>query len=471
MMLFDSSLGIDFKQNHLVLTFLKRSFGKIKLVDYGIHPLPPESQKEDREAQVINLVNTFASRHQIPKDRVSISIPREKAAVRLLRFPIATKENLRKVVEYETSRYTPFEKGEVYFDYSLLKEEKDWLHLFVVFVKKAEVDYYLSLLKKIGILPVSIQIPSAAALNLFFYSDVSKEEEISVLIDAEGPFLEINLVQEKHLTESVHLPMPQANHESMVINILKRSGLREEALSNATLFVYGLSADEELLVSLRGNGIKGVLFPSLNRIEPGKTIASSYKIYSSIGLPLKGLTRTRLDINLLPFEVRRKVRQIRKPLLIILACILLILGVAWGVRLSTQGRNELDVVNLEIRKRKPEVEAIEKLQKQKDDLGKEISEISKIRNGEISKVEILRELTQLLPGTVWIWSFKYTNRELDIGGFADSASDLIPLLDRSPLFEKVEFSSPVTKERVMRGPEVREKERFKIKMRLEAKKS
>lgn len=470
-MLFDSSLGIDFRQNHLILTFLKRSFGKIKLVDYGIHSLPPESQKEDREGQVINLVNTFASRHQVPKDKVSISIPREKVAVRLLRFPIATKENLRKVVEYETSRYTPFEKGEVYFDYYLLKEEKDWLHLFAVFVKKGEVDHYLSLLKKIGILPISIQIPFAAALNLFFYSGVSTEEETSVLIDAEGPFLEINLVQEKQLTESVHLPMPQENHESFVINTLKRSGLKEGALSKATLFVYGLSADEGLLASLKGgNGIKGVLFPPLNRIKVAKTIASPYKIYSSIGVPLKGLTRTQMDLNLLPSEMRKKVRQIRKPFMIILGCIILILGAAWGVRISTQGRNELDAVNVEIRKRKPEVEAIEKLQKQKDDLRKEISEISNIRNGEISKVEILRELTQLLPGTVWIWNFKYANREVDIGGFADSASDLIPLLDRSPLFEKVEFSSPVTKERLMRGTEVREKERFRIKMRLEAKK-
>ena len=473
-MLFDSSLGIDFRQNHLILTFLKGSFGKIKLVDYGIHPLPPVSQKEDREAQVINLVNTFASRHQVRKDRVSISIPREKVAVRLLRFPIATKENLRKVVEYETSRYTPFEKGEVYFDYLLLKEEAEWLHLFVVFVKKAEVDYYLSLLRKIGILPISIQIPSAAALNLFFYNQGSKgkEGEISVLIDAEDPFLEINIVQEKHLTESVHLPMPQERRKFGLINTLKRSGLKEGSLSKTTLFVYGFSADEELLASLReGNGVKGVLFPPLNRIEAAKTISSPYKIYSSIGVPLKGLTRTQVDLNLLPSEMRKRVRQIRKPVSIILACFLLILGVVWGVEWSTQYRNELDGVNVEIKKRKPEVEAIERLQKQKEDLGKEISEIAKIRNGEVSKVEILRELTQLLPATVWIWNFKYANREVEISGFADSASDLIPLLDRSLLFEKVEFSSPVTTERVMTGKESREKQRFQIKMRLEAKKS
>ena len=76
---------------------------------------------------------------------------------------------------------------------------------------------------------------------------------------------------------------------------------------------------------------------------------------------------------------------------------------------------------------------------------------------------------------MWIWNLKYTGKEIEISGFADSASDLIPLLDRSPLFEKVEFMAPVTKERmrmVVGGNVVdKEKERFKIKMRLEAKRS
>jgi len=72
-------------------------------------------------------------------------------------------------------------------------------------------------------------------------------------------------------------------------------------------------------------------------------------------------------------------------------------------------------------------------------LSKEILDLDKIRSAEHSKVEILRELTQLLPATVWIWNFKYTGKELEISGFADSASELISLLDRSPLFERVEF--------------------------------
>jgi general secretion pathway protein L len=476
MMMFDSSLGIDFRQNHLILTFLKRSLGKIRLVDYGIHPIFPESQKEEREAQVISLVNSFISKHQIYKERTSVSIPREKVVVRFIRLPAATKENLRKVLEYESPKYTPFEKGEVYLDYQILKEEKEWLHLFAVFVRKADVDACLSLLKKIGIQPLSIEIPSTGAFNLFSYNEGAKEGEPSILLDVADPFYEMNLIQERNLTESFHLPLPSEERGAKMMNTLKRSGLKRDSLSKSTLFVYGLGADEGMLSSLKeANQIKGVSYPPLNRIEAGKELSKLYKIYGPLGVALKGLTKTRLDLNLLPFEMRRRVRQIGKPLFIIFTSLALALSLTWGMGIYIRYREEIKVINTEMKKKKPAVEVVEKLQRQKEELRKELSEFEKIKSGEVSKIEMLRELTQLLPSTVWIWNLKYTGKEIEISGFADSASDLIPLLDKSPLFEKVEFLTPVTKERVVMGSvvmgsEAKEKERFKIKMRLEGRK-
>jgi Tfp pilus assembly protein PilN len=472
MFIFDLSFGIDFKKNHLILTLLKKSFGKIKLVDYGIYSILPEEQKEEREAQVIGLINQFISKHPINKEKVSISIPREKVVARFIRLPAATRENLRRVLEYEASKYTPFDKEEIYFDYHLLKEEKDWLHLFAVFIKKEEVDYYLSFLKKVGIQPISIQIPSAAAINLFFYHKTMDQNEIAVLLDVTEPFFEMNLLQGGDWKESFHLPLPPEDKESKIISTFKRSGLKNEDFSKSTFFVYGLDAAEKMLPSLReSDEIKGTALPPLHRVEAETGAARPDKIFSSIGVPLKGLTQTRLDLNLLPLQMRKKMREIGKPLFTILASLALALSLAWGIGVFIRYRNELNDINAEIKKRKPGVEAIEKLQKQKNDLGKEIAEFEKIRSGEVSKIEILRELTQLLPNTVWIWNFKYTGKELEISGFADSASDLIPLIDGSPLFEKVEFLSPVTKERDRRGGGDKEKERFKIRARMEGRRS
>jgi Tfp pilus assembly protein PilN len=466
-MISDKSLGVDFKQNHLVLTLLRKSFGRIDLVDCGVSPILPETQKEEREAQIISLVNAFISKHRIDRERVSIAIPREKVIVRFIRLPVAAKENLRKVLEYEMPQYTPFEKGEIYFDYCLLKEEKDWLHLFAVFARKGEVDPYVSLLKKMGIQPISIQIPSVAALNLFFYNKGGSESETSVLIDVAEPFFEMNLVQGKDWRESFHLPLPKEEREAKMISTFNRSG-DVHPPANSTFFVYGLSADETLLTNLKeANQLKGVLLPPMDRIQGERERSKPGRIYASIGVPLKGLISLRVDLNLLPPEMRKKVRQVGKPLLIILTSLALFFGLTWGAGTFMHYRKEREAVNAEIKKRRPAVEALEKLQKQRDDYRKEMVELEQIRSGEISKGEVLEELTRLLPNTTWIWNLKYNGKEIELSGFADSASDLIPLLDKSPLFEKVEFLAPVTKEMQMRGDGNKEKERFKIKAKIE----
>jgi general secretion pathway protein L len=254
-----------------------------------------------------------------------------------------------------------------------------------------------------------------------------------------------------------------------MLNTFKRSGLKEDSIPNATFYVYGWEGDEALRTRLKeANSIKAVLHPPLDRIEVGKEEPCElHKIYGSIGIPLQGLVNALLQINLLPFEMRKKVRQIGKPLFIGLTSLALALTLTWGAGAIIRYRNESNSVNDEIKKRRPEVEAVTKLQKQKDECCKELSELEKIRVGEVSKTAILEELTKILPDTVWIWNFKYNGKEIEISGFADSASNLIPLLDKSPLFEKVEFLAPVTKEKLMRGSEMKESERFKIKARIE----
>lgn len=461
----DSSFGIDFRNQNLVLTLLKKSFSKVFLADYAIHPITPGAQKEEREAEIISLINSFISKNRVKKDKVSVAVPRDKVIARFIQLPSATKENLRKVLEYEASRYTPFENGEFYFDYQLLKENKEWLSLFVLFVKKGDVDDVLALLKKVGIQPVSIQIPSTAALNLFFYNEGAKENETSVLLNVTEPFFEMELLQGKEWKESVHLPLPREERASKIIQTLKRSS-QNGSPSQSTFFVYGLDADEAIRTDLDGE-VGAVLAPPLNRMDTFKEISKPYQIYPSIGIPLKDLVNTRFNLNLLPFEMRKTVRQIGRPVLVILAGVALALTLTWGAGTIVGYQTELNQVNNEIKKRKPEVEAITKLQKQRDEYVKEISALAKIRAGEVSKTELLEELTKILPDTVWIWNFKYTGKEIEISGFADSASNLIPLIDKSPIFEKVEFMAPVTKERLMRGTDTKEYERFKIKAKIE----
>jgi len=459
MFTFKTSLGIDFGPNHLILTLLRKSFGKIRLEDYRTYPFSPERPEETQEAQWINQITAFISQHQVSKERIYVSIPRGKVIVRFIRFPIATKENLRKVLEYEAPKYIPFEKEEVFSDFQILQEEKEWLYLLAIFIRRKELEPYLSLLKKIGLQPCSIQIPSVGALNLFFFHEGDKKSETSVLLDLGGPFWEMNLIEGKYWRESFHLPLPSGKREEEIVHTINRVGISGDSLSDATCFVYGLDA--------AGPAHRPFLPPPLDRIEVRKGEARPDHIYSSIGLPLKGITKTRIDLNLLPREMRRRARQIGKPLFTMLVFIALILSFTWGWGVYSQYQTTLELLRDEVKKRKPEVEAVERLKKQKGEFSKEISEFEKISAREVSKILILQEITQILPPGVWLWNLKHAGGEVEMSGFADSASELIPLLDKSPLFEKVEFLAPVTKERERRVGAEKERERFKIRMKLE----
>jgi Tfp pilus assembly protein PilN len=469
MILSNSILGIDFRRNHLILTLLRKTFRKIRLEDYRIYPLWSEGNKEVQEAQWISLISTFISKQQVDKDRVSISIPRDKVVLRFLRFPAAAKENLRKVIEYEAPKYTPFDKEAIYFDFHILKEENEWIDLVAVFVRKEEIDSYLALLKKIGIHPISIQIPSIAALNLFYYHQGEKDRELSVLLDLSEPFLEMNFLAGPQWKESFHLPLPPEGREAKILSVFKRSGFSEGSSQNATFFVYGVAAAETNLPNFTElDPTKEVAAPPLDRIEVGEEEGKPDYIYPSIGVALKGLAKIPIELNLLPVEMRKKMREIGKPLFIILASLVLLLSATLGVGYISRYQSELNTLRDEVKKKKPDVEAIEKLHKQREELTKEVVEFEKVNAGETRKIQILKELTDILPPTVWIWNMKYSGKEIEISGFADSASDLIPLLDKSPLFERVEFLSPVTKERERRIGSEKEKERFKIRMRMES---
>jgi general secretion pathway protein L len=62
-----------------------------------------------------------------------------------------------------------------------------------------------------------------------------------------------------------------------------------------------------------------------------------------------------------------------------------------------------------------------------------------------STINILRELTQVIPETAWVVSLNYSNKKITIQGEAESATSVIEAIENSPMFREVRFSSPVTR--------------------------
>ena len=89
--------------------------------------------------------------------------------------------------------------------------------------------------------------------------------------------------------------------------------------------------------------------------------------------------------------------------------------------------------------------------------------MDKIDREDVRKLDALKELFQILPKGVTLMLFSAEGREVRIGGsIAGSASDLISILQQSPVFENVQFTSPVASHGT-------ESQAFQIKALFEAK--
>jgi Tfp pilus assembly protein PilN len=76
-------------------------------------------------------------------------------------------------------------------------------------------------------------------------------------------------------------------------------------------------------------------------------------------------------------------------------------------------------------------------------------------------LDILKELTAIVPKNAWLSRVRVSETNVDLEGYAASASGLLSKLEASSFFKKVEFSSPTFRDTRMNA------DRFNIKMEIE----
>jgi general secretion pathway protein L len=150
-----------------------------------------------------------------------------------------------------------------------------------------------------------------------------------------------------------------------------------------------------------------------------------------------------LDLNLLPEQQRSRVTRIPLYVNATLACaaavlLIMILAVPLYVKhtrlealapLVTQARS--DAVNA--RELRETLEA----------LSVEAGFVLEKRRAETPALDIINEVTQVLPDHTWVRQLTLQNGEIQLFGESDSAALLVQLLESSTLLRNVRFRSPV----------------------------
>ncbi|MDY6972851.1 MAG: PilN domain-containing protein, partial [Thermodesulfobacteriota bacterium] len=186
---------------------------------------------------------------------------------------------------------------------------------------------------------------------------------------------------------------------------------------------------------------------------------SSHALLPAYGLALNGLKKTPMDINLMPIELRKRPNKTGYYVMFVLGTLLILLVLAWGGGNILRQRLNLNRLNDEIKRLSIEISDLDRIQSRCNELESSIDFLNSLRGGRVPVLNVLRDLSERIPDTAWVRNFNFSFDGVQIEGHAESASELIPLLEGSPLFTDAAFQSTITK-----GKDG--KERFRIGLRI-----
>jgi type IV pilus assembly protein PilM len=127
----------------------------------------------------------------ISTNRVAMSLPASRALSRSLQLPKMNARDIDEAIKTEVEQYIP-DTGNLYLDYTVLRETDDSLEVFVVAMPKEIVDSYLTLTRMMGLEAILFDTTIGASARLFAHGQMQSLP--SVLVDFGAATTDVSVV-------------------------------------------------------------------------------------------------------------------------------------------------------------------------------------------------------------------------------------------------------------------------------------
>lgn len=462
------SLGIDIRSGLLCHALLCKVFGRVRLLDWGIQELPAEGNGRDEALK--ERLEAMMSRLPSRPAFITIGLPRSLVTMRSLSMPAVGEEELKGILEYEGERHIPFPPEEAQYDFQVLERDAEKATVLLAAARKDEIARYLGLLGEVGITPTAIGVSTFGSFNALFYNQGRAIAPLTALIDLRDGEAELAVAKEGVLRYCRYLTLGPAAPLDVLLPELSGllanlGGEGGEQMGRIALSGSGAGRGDLLHHLAEETGLRVEFLQPFQRIKArGVDPQAAPSLGAAVGLALNGLVALPLDIDLLPKELASPRREPGLATTFRLLILIVVLGLAYGLSEAIGERRALADLTARVKQVQTEAAKVEQL---KEEVGRRSGQnvaLETIDQQEVRKLDVLRELTQILPKGVTLTYLGVDGREARIAGsITGSASDLISILEQSPVFENAQFASQV----VRRDAETQE---FLIKALLEARK-
>jgi general secretion pathway protein L len=386
---------------------------------------------------------------------VSLAVARDLGFSQRVSLPKAAAENLAQVVSYELDRFLPLPAENLFFDFQVLDETDTGINLMLMALPREPVERCLTLLAQAELRPLSLEPGPQAAANA--YALLAGRLPASwALLRLEPGGLELAHIQGRALQAFYQLQGSFGDLPERLAQTLDR--LRAEANGLKAVCLYG-PEDLSLQASAVIHDQNLEVFPAQALSLAGMPAeADPGEAFPAVGAALRTLGKVPFKANLLPEDLRAPVKLGRFSLNKLLLLTLAGLVVLWLGSALIHKRVLLYQVNKQVEQITPQVRQVEKLLEESRNQVKLLQSVRHLEQAP-DKLKILKDLTAVIPNNTWLFHVRISRQAIEMSGMSKSASDLIPLLEKSGWLTKTEFASPIV-------TDANKLEHFKIKAEI-----
>ncbi|MBI5634042.1 MAG: PilN domain-containing protein [Nitrospirae bacterium] len=451
------NLSIALDKGNISIAYGSRFLSKISITD-----IKQYSFEENRYPEPEDLISSLALVDDFnPANAdITLSIPKAWTIIRTVEFPSTVKENIPDVLSYELDRLTPFTAADAFFDFSILGEKEDRISLLLLAAKTEQIRPYIDILKERGLTVSAITVNLSAIGAYCRYMD-KKSDALFVEISDKGyeGGLFLNGLPAHNFSGRLAGLDDNAKIDSITAEIktLMNAARDQDKAPQVVVHLKDKSpATEGLLKSRLGMPVR-----IMGEMGVGLGLQTHKEIpFAAVGGVIQSLWAEADGLNLLK-KGRHEKQKTPMALTVLLLIFMASLWIFYLIAPLRTGEIRLQQISGQIGQKKEEVKKVEDLKKEAESLSTELALINNFKHDRIMTLDIMKELTTILPKSAWLTRIKITATSVDIEGYAGTATELLPKLEASKYFGKVEFASSTMRDTRMNA------DRFNIRMEIE----
>lgn len=365
----------------------------------------------------------FLKQHGASHLAALVLLPRHEVIVRPVRLPGVSGEDAPAAIRFQLDSLHPFQDEEVVSDFQRAGRSDTFI---VALAQRNRVDSYTALFAESGIKLAGFTFSGGAVFpssRLFPSPDAGTRLAVTGLLAGPEAPVEIYGESGSHPLFSAVFDAP-AGRAAALASAEMRLEPGHEPRDLIDLLPAWQSAPESFDSSDAGR----------SRFAPLWATALAAAC-PHLGAP----------VNLLPAELRSSSSRAAYIPTIALSIILALMVVALFAQKSWMDRRYFGLLDAEIARLSPRAAQVEKLDRRIAGASLRIQQIDHFRRRTRAHLDIVLELTQMLPPPAYLVSLQISPKEVTLSGETEQADTLLKKLDASPCFAASEFTMPLAR--------------------------